>query len=184
MIEIEKFNRLGAHQAQNIMPVITRSRHKSGYFCPCPKKLENDTVCLKHKVETLKTLFKDIKMKKIIATNGNKVCNDVSGCTNRAVVAGRCGRHSGKFGCKFPGCKKMRQDKKFCKAHGGKHKNSKCKRPLCPKFSQGGGYCYTHGGGHRCKLGGCSGSANSSACKVCNVHIRLIPTTDLVAQLE
>ena len=156
------------------------ARTRQSLACPCPNKLENDTVCANHKVTILKSLFKDIKVQKLVATNKGRLCDHLGGCTNGARVKGKCYRHSGLYGCKYPGCTKLRQDRMYCKTHGGKHRNSKCKHVDCTKFSQGGGYCYKHGGGHRCRLDCCSESAHSSACKVCNKHIREIPTFELV----
>ena len=152
--------------------MVTRSQ----ITCNCSTKLPNDTVCKAHKIKILKNVFKGLKTRKLVAT---KICSQ-SDCTNKGVLGGKCYRHSNKWGCKNPGCTKLRQTGGFCKAHGGKHKNSKCKREGCTKFSQGGGFCYKHGGGYRCKLRNCGHSAHSSSCKVCNKHIVNTPTLEII----
>lgn len=152
---------------------ITRSTLK----CECEEPLPIEPICLPHKIDII---INSITERKIAAREGH-TCS-VDGCINlaRAGKGGTCVRHSGRRVCKFKGCTKLRQDANFCKAHNGKHKNSRCKAPGCEKFNQRGGFCFKHGGGYRCTYNNCSRSAHSSKIRICNKHLKTVKTINLI----
>lgn len=144
----------------------------------------NDTLCIPHKIEELRSVLKKRKLEVVVSRNYDKgrkyvkVCEHPA-CDNIAFIKGKCARHSGQWTCKFDGCERLRQGGGFCKKHGGKHKNSVCKYEGCEKFNQGGGFCRTHGGGSKCKYDGCTNSAPAKT-GFCTIHIETVTTNELI----
>lgn len=144
--------------------------------------LENDVLCVPHKILTIETMVvKNIIAKKLKTKWRKCTIND---CSNRAYFKGKlCVSHSGKRKCAREGCNKTRQGNAFCLSHGGSHSNTKCKTDGCTKFNQGGGHCYKHGGCKRCVVAECTSRVKSSKCNVCDFHLRKVNTKDLLDKL-
>lgn len=171
------------------MPVLTRSRSFENLCqadaCTEPPIVKDDEFCLPHKIDELKEF---IKKRKLVVINSDPskhikiLCTHV-GCSNIGSMKGLCARHSGRWGCKMPGCKKLRQGGGFCKAHGGIQTNKKCAHEGCVKFSQGGGLCYSHGGGRRCPMDGCKRRMKADL-GVCTVHVKSVSTRAIMKTIE
>lgn len=130
-----------------------------------------DTLCFPHKIKEIRNIFKQRRMMMFL----KPPCNE-EGCVNQACIAGKCYRHSGKWGCKHPGCSKLRQGGGFCVAHGGIHRQSKCHHLGCTKTNAGGGFCRRHGGGSKCKYRDCGKVCNGH---ICVAHLRSVPTEEI-----
>jgi hypothetical protein len=142
----------------------------------CTNILDNDVMCVPHKIQLVKKLFNRRRKNMYGMTCSSPSCmNLVAGGGN-----GMCRGHSGNYNCFIPGCTKQRQDKFTCRAHGANHENSRCKFIGCDKFNQGGGHCFVHGGGIRCMVTGCTSRGHSTGCRFCTRHINIVPTKELI----
>ncbi|KAF0729204.1 hypothetical protein Ae201684P_010573 [Aphanomyces euteiches] len=93
----------------------------------------------------------------------------VDDCPNQTYARNLCIKHGGKQKCRIEGCESNVRSHGLCSKHGfGSYKKKLCEIEGCNKVAHARYRCVRHGGGQKCKVEDCTAFARSKG--VCYRH--------------